>query len=41
MSREMATKLNKQTEIILSDLTPAVSSDSVDLMRINVADGAK
>lgn len=40
MSREMATKL-KQTEIILSDLTPAVSSDSVDLMRINVADGAK
>lgn len=41
MSREMATKLYKQTEIILSDLTPAVSSDSEDLMRINVADGAK
>jgi len=37
----MATKLNKQTEIILSDLTPAVSSDSVDLMRIIVAHGAK
>lgn len=41
MSREMVTKLNKQTEIILLDLTPAVSSDSADPMRINVADGAK